>query len=76
MPLYVYHCDACGKTTEDMRKVEARYDPTSCYFCGQPAALAVQPVALDYRGMGTDPAFPTAWDRWAKKHEKDAAKKE
>lgn len=74
MPLYVYECTSCGRKTEDMRKVEERHDPAECYFCGNAAQLAVQPVAFDYAKMGTDPGFPTANDRWAKSHTRDARK--
>lgn len=65
MPIYTYEC-SCGTVTEDLRSVSARHDPVICPACGKNAALAVTPVAFDNLHMGVDPAFPTAYDRWAK----------
>lgn len=75
MPFYVYEC-SLGHSTEELRKVGERHNPTECGICGKPAALAVQPVALDYAGMGLDPGFPTAYERWGKTQTKKNSGKE
>lgn len=67
MPIYVYACESCGKSTDQVRPVAHRNDPLDCPFCGHATHLEVQPVGFDCGG-GTDPGFPTAYDRWAKRH--------
>jgi len=70
MPLYLYRCPD-GHSTEDLRKVDERHDPRPCGLCGKTATLEVQVAAFDPR-MGLDAGFPTAYDRWAKSHARDA----
>lgn len=70
MILYDFKCRDCGESFEGFAKISER--EKDCPNCGGVAARQVSTprIGLD----GTDPAFPTAWDRWAKQHE-DAAKR-
>ena len=37
MPIYEYHCAACGAIFESIRAVSRADDPIECKSCGQPA---------------------------------------
>lgn len=66
--MYDFRCSECSQTFETF----ARIEETSgfCPDCGALARrlISTPRIALD----GTDPAFTTEWDRWAKKHEQAA----
>ena len=34
MPVYEYNCDACGTTTETLRRMAHADDPQACPHCG------------------------------------------
>lgn len=70
MPLYVYTCPK-GHVIDLFRPVANRHDAVNCEVCNDPATLEVQTSIFDPK-MGVDPGFPTAWDRWAKTHERAA----
>lgn len=40
-----------------------------CTSCHRNATRIIS--GTSFKLDGTDPAFPTAWDRWAKQHEKN-----
>lgn len=63
-------CGECGHKWEKFTRIEQKSD--ACPICGGVANRVLTPprIKLD----GTDPAFSTAYDRWAKVHE-DAARR-
>lgn len=65
MPLYDYRCPKCSHVFDALKKVDDRHS-APCPECGATAEHKIlKAAALDYR-MGTDPGFPTAYDKWAK----------
>ena len=68
--LYDFYCSKCKQTFEAFAKMKEMQK--ECPGCGAKAgrSLSVPHFKLD----GTDPAYSTAWDKWAKQHE-DAAKR-
>ena len=63
-----FHCDFCGETSE--KYIDSETKQTTC-ACGETAnrVIGMPRVALD----GTDPAYPTAYDRWANVREANRA---
>ena len=39
MPVYVYHCPACGAEFETLRPSSLRDEPARCEACGQESAV-------------------------------------
>ncbi len=70
MPLYDYMCSECGQF-EAISSVSKR-TVHKCPSCSREAKqmLSAPSIALD----GTDPGFPTAYDKWAKRHEAAGSK--
>ena len=70
MILYNFYCSKCHTSFEAFAKMKDT--DTQCPNCGGVAGrtLSMPRIKLD----GTDPAFSTAYSRWAKVHE-DAAKR-
>lgn len=68
MILYEYEC-AKGHRFEEMQKFVDRDEQVPCR-CGRLAARVMTTVR--FRLDGTDAAFPTAYDRWARIHEQEA----
>ncbi len=54
IPIYPFHCDACGAEFEVSRKISAMRDPASCPACGKDARRVFTPLTLG--GVATDPA--------------------
>lgn len=56
-----FRCHECSRITE--RYIDATENEVKCEHCGGVAIriIGMPRVALD----GTDPAFPTAYDKWA-----------
>lgn len=68
--LYDFLCNDCGEVVEKF--VESSVHEVACECGGTMTRLISAPtIALD----GTDPGFPDAYDKWARKKEQ-AAKKE
>jgi len=66
MPLYDYRCQDCEAVFTELVKYEDR-DVQPCPHCGGTGDYKVLKVAsLDVLHMGCDPAFPSAYDKWAK----------
>lgn len=65
MPIFDYYCKSCDEVTETIAKPE---DMLTCNACGTPLKRLI--TGTSFRLDGTDPDFPTEWDRWAKRHEK------
>lgn len=64
--LYDFKCPGCGLAFEGLAKCGA--DAKECPGCGAEAKRV--PVAMPHVMLdGTDPAFPSAWDKWARVHE-------
>lgn len=65
--LFDFKCDEHGRFEGMARSNE---ETKACPECGKECPTVISPVRtwLD----GTDPDFPTAWDRWAKDHEEKA----
>jgi putative FmdB family regulatory protein len=74
MPLYSYKCNSCGTEFDEFRPVEKRKS-CPCEACGKEAKQQLTAAHIDYLGMGTSPSNPTAYDKWAKIHEKRAKEK-
>lgn len=66
--LYDFYCSHCEASYEALAKVKEMYK--ECPRCGKMGGrcLSVPRIKLD----GTDPAFSTAYDKWAKTHEQAA----
>jgi putative FmdB family regulatory protein len=70
MPLYQYKCLVCDEQFEAMQPMADRKEHPCP--CGGSGRQQITPVRFDDAAMGRDPAFPTAYDKWAKRHEKAA----
>lgn len=66
---YDFECSQCKEVFEEWvdGPINEPVKPVPCKECGAEAHKTITPVrfALD----GTDPAFPTEWDKWAKRRE-------
>ena len=64
--LYDFKCTDCNHLQENL--VDSSITEVECEVCGHRATrqISAPTIALD----GTDPGFPTAWDKWAKSHER------
>lgn len=51
MPVYDYHCDACGHTFEVFHRVDERPE-IRCEKCGQPTRKLFRPVPIIFKGSG------------------------
>jgi hypothetical protein len=63
--LHDFKCKSCGTTQEAL--VPSIVNIRLCQ-CGMWADRVIS--GTNFRLDGTDPAYPTAWDKWAKQHEK------
>ena len=64
--LFDFQCDSCKVTEEKM--VTTNVHDYKCGYCtGQMRRII---SGTSFRLDGTDPGYPTAWDKWAKQHEK------
>jgi hypothetical protein len=68
MQLNDYQCETCGSVVERFCEVSV---PQHCFVCGDTMAKLIKAT---FKLDGTDPSFPTAADKWAKRHEKMARK--
>lgn len=69
MILYDFRCEEHG-IFERLAPSGAKV--AECTECGKLGQRVV--TAPKFRLDGTDPAFPTAWDKWGRDHERSAAK--
>jgi len=68
MLLYDYKCTKCGAVEEHLvANNEVMF--VSCQRCGD-AGSARQLAAPRFKLPGWDAAYPTAYSKWAKQHEK------
>ena len=49
MPIYEYHCSACGADFESIRPVSRADDPTECKSCRQPATRQISNFFVQVR---------------------------
>ena len=72
MPIFEYKCEN-GHRFEKMTTIAKREEPQIC-DCGVVGKFVIScpTIALD----GTDPGFPSAYDKWAKTHEEQAKRPE
>lgn len=42
MPIYMYHCSTCGRTSERLRQADVRDRPLRCTYCGAMSTRAAQ----------------------------------
>lgn len=63
--LFDYWCQKCENEFEALahNNDEVKY----CDYCGTPGKAIITPVR--FRLDGTDPAFPTEWDKWDKRRQ-------
>jgi len=62
-----FDCPECGNVEE--RFVPSETQTVKCKVCDADAKRIIS--GTSFRLDGTDPAYPTAWDKWAKQHEKN-----
>lgn len=67
MPIYEYNCTSCKKIFEKVVPMADREKLQNCSYCAGSGFKIISATrsVLD----GTDPAFPGAYDKWARKHE-------
>lgn len=70
MFLYDYHCKSCGENFESFSSMQSRDEPKSCPSCMEPSDRVQSKVRFKLEGITGH--FPTAYDRWANIHEKEA----
>lgn len=68
--LYDYRCHSCDTRFEALENRGT--NTVSCKVCSAPAHRVL--TVPNFRLNGADPGFPTAYDRWARDHEKGAGK--
>lgn len=66
--LYDFQCFECNEIEEKL--VDSSIVTATCGYCGgeMTRLISTPTIRLD----GCDPGFPTAYDKWAIKHEKQA----
>ena len=66
--MLILHDFECSNGHVNEELVESGTDFILCKTCGETATRQITPVRFKLNGY--DPGFPTAWDKWAKQHEK------
>lgn len=74
MPLMMFdfECSACGKVFEDL--VDSKLEEAPCAGCKGKANRLIAAPRIDWKHMGLDPAFPSAYEKWGnevQKHHKE-----
>lgn len=69
MPLYDCQCQRCEQVEERQIHLSELGAVIHCECGGEMTRLI---TGTRFSLPGNDPAFPTAWDRWAHRHEKKA----
>lgn len=69
--IFDFKCEN-GHITEDF--VEDGVDYIDCSECASQARKVISPVSFHL--PGTDPGYPTAWDKWSKDHKKHGKTKD
>jgi len=59
-----FECEKCAKVFEEMIADDSHALP--CPSCGGNGVRLISTPTLNWRAMGIDPGFPTAYDKWAK----------
>jgi hypothetical protein len=61
--VFDFTCTACGTTREEFVDHDRHAIPCPC---GGKASRQLAAPRLDWRHMGLDASFPSAWSKWAK----------
>lgn len=70
MPMYEYECAVHGKF-ETLNSISNRETAQACPVCGELSRYCISTPTIKLEGITGD--FPTAYDRWEKKHRQYAA---
>ena len=62
--MFDFECAPCVNVFEDL--VDKDLETLPCPSCGGTANRLIAAPRLDWRSMGIDPGFPSAYDKWAK----------
>jgi len=68
MRVFDFLCPKCNRVEEKF--VESWDSEGICRICEGPEIKLIS--SLNFKLDGTDPAYPTEWDRWARIHEQEA----
>jgi len=60
--LFDFECK-CGKVFEDL--IDSQEKTAPCPDCKKKAVRLISSPRIDWLHMGIDPAFPSAYERWA-----------
>jgi putative FmdB family regulatory protein len=62
--IFDFQCtsESCGKVFEDL--VDAEVHDLPCPACTENSKRLISAPNIDWRKMGLDPAFPTAYEKW------------
>lgn len=62
--MFDFTCTKCENTFEELIDHDKTVLP--CPECGSDSVRQLAAPRLDWQHMGTDPGFPSAYDKWAK----------
>lgn len=65
MFVYLYECGTCGHGFDAWSKMDNRNDPRNCPQCPSLAERVLVPTPTQWNVKGSDPDFPSAYNRWA-----------
>lgn len=68
MPTYSFECPGCDIVFDKF--LPMNHGEVLCDNCGEAAHKII--LSVNFKLDGTDPGFPTAYERWAKEHERRA----
>jgi putative FmdB family regulatory protein len=74
--VFDFCCTDCGETTEEFIQNDKK--KIDCPICGGVAKRQLAMPRLDWKKMGLDPDFATAYDKWGKAkraHSSDGGRK-
>lgn len=60
--IFDFECSACSKVFEDL--VESDVQNLPCVDCTGNSVRLIAAPRVDWRRMGLDPAFPSAYEKW------------
>lgn len=74
MILYQYQCETCDTPLEAWSTVDARNEPRDCGQCPGLAQRVITPTVTTWNCKGSDPSFPSAYEKWANDRDKRVQK--
>lgn len=60
--IFDFECDSCSKVFEDL--VDSEVHELPCVACTGNSKRLIAAPRIDWLRMGTDPGFPSAYERW------------